>query len=82
MPCAVIVYRVVFGGQICRDPLRSTLPIPWSIAALEAFADDHVSVVHWLWSMVAGLAERDTAGAGGGGATTRRGQSAFAMLAA
>jgi hypothetical protein len=72
----------VLPGQICRDPLRATPPIPWSIEAWEAFADDQASVVHWPCMMAAGVAESDTVGAGGGGGAALIGQSAFAMFAA
>jgi hypothetical protein len=65
-PAAAIVYGVVVVGQTWRNPLRSTLPTPWSIEALAAFADDHNKVAHWPCWIMAGLAERDTVGAGGG----------------
>jgi hypothetical protein len=64
-PTAAIVYCVVLPGQTCRNPLGSTFPTPWSIEALAAFAEVHASVVHWPCWIVAGLAERDTVGAGG-----------------
>jgi len=57
----------VLPGQTCRAPLRSTLPTPGAIEALVAFVDNHVRVVHWPCTIAAGLAERDTLGAGGGG---------------
>jgi hypothetical protein len=75
----------VFPGQIWRDPLRSTLPIPGAIEALVAFVDDQAKFVHWLCRIAAGFAERDTLGAlgaGGGGAAALTGQSAFAMFVA
>src|SRR3990170_6440724 len=65
-PTAAIVYGVVLPGHTCRNPLRSTLPTPGSIEALEAFAEVHASVAHWPCWIAAGLAERDTVGAGGG----------------
>jgi hypothetical protein len=64
-PTAAIVYCVVLPGQTCRNPLGSTLPRPWLIEALAAFAEVHASVAHWPRWIVAGLAERDTIGAGG-----------------
>jgi hypothetical protein len=45
-PAAVIVYCVLLPGQTCRDPPRSTLPIPWSSEAWEAFADVQVRFEH------------------------------------
>jgi len=45
-PTAAIVYCVVLPGHTCLDPLGLTLPTPWSIEALEAFADVHTSVAH------------------------------------
>ena len=45
-PAAAIVYCVVLPGHTCRTPARSTLPTPWSIEALVAFADDHSKVAH------------------------------------
>jgi hypothetical protein len=45
-PTAAIVYCVVVPGHTCRNPLRSTVPTPWSIEALEAFADVHIRVAH------------------------------------
>jgi hypothetical protein len=52
---------------------------------LEAFVDDHARFVHSPCRIAAGFAERDTLGAlgaGGGGAATLCGQSAFAMFVA
>ena len=81
-PTVVIVYWVVLVGHTCRSPLRSTLPTPWSIEALEAFADVHTSVAHWPCWIAAGFTERDTVGAGGGKTTFFGGQSAVALVAA
>ena len=65
-PTAAIVYCVVLRGHTGQDPLGSTLPTPWSIEALEAFAEVHIRVAHWPCTIAAGFAERDTVGAGGG----------------
>jgi len=81
-PIAVNTNSVVLSGQIWRDPLRSTLPIPGAIEALVAFVDDHARVVHWLCMIADGFAERDTLGATGGSATALVGHSAFAMFVA
>ncbi|MGH2670885.1 MAG: hypothetical protein ACRDH5_17535, partial [bacterium] len=68
-PTAAIVYCVVVRGHTGQDPLGSTLPTPWSIEALEAFADVHTRVAHCPCAIAAGFAERDTVGAGGGRTT-------------
>jgi hypothetical protein len=79
-PTAAIVYCVVLRGHTGQDPLGSTLPTPWSIEALEAFAADHARVAHWPCWIAVGLAERDTVGAGGGRTTFFGGQRAFALF--
>jgi hypothetical protein len=81
-PTAAIMYSVVLRGHTGQDPLGSTFPTPWSIEAVVAFAEVHVRVAHWPCWIAAGLAERDTLGAGGGTTTFFGGQSAFALLAA
>ena len=43
-PSTVIVYVVVFVGEISREPFTSTAPIPWSISAEVADLEFHVSV--------------------------------------
>ena len=65
-PTAATVYCVVLPGHTCFDPLGPTLPTPWSIEALETFAEVHTRVAHWPCTIAAGLAERDTVGAGAG----------------
>jgi hypothetical protein len=45
-PTAAIVYGVVLPGHTCCNPLRSTFPTPWSIEAVEAFAEVHARVAH------------------------------------
>lgn len=57
---AVIVYIVVTVGDTKCDPLAPTVPMPWSMDTVVAFADDHVRVDEEPSAIAVGVAFKDT----------------------
>jgi hypothetical protein len=63
-PVAVIMKVVVCTGDMIKEPLADTVPVPGWMVTVSAKVEIHVSVAEAPWRIVSGLTDRLTVGVG------------------